>query len=85
MIDCPSIININSLIDINCYRLLSIIDLINCSVPDNFIPISKNKLGHKTLPESKMVERDVSLIALILCFFPSLLSFELVLFFSEPN
>ena len=34
MIDCPSIINMNRLIDIDCYRLPSIIDFINCSGPD---------------------------------------------------
>jgi len=34
MIDCPSIININRLIDIYCYRLPSIIDFIDCSGPE---------------------------------------------------
>ena len=33
MIDCPSIININRLIDIDCHRLPSIIDFIDCSGP----------------------------------------------------
>ena len=48
---------------------------------------NKLRLGYVTSPESKMAERDVSksLIALILCFFPSLLSSELVLFFTEPK
>ena len=36
-----------------------------------------------TSPESKMAERDVS--SLIFCFFPSLLSSELVFFFTEPK
>ena len=33
MIDCPSIININRLFDIDCYRLPLIIDFINCPGP----------------------------------------------------
>ena len=33
MINCPVIININRLFDIDCYRLPMIIDFINCSGP----------------------------------------------------
>ena len=54
----------------------------------NFIQKKKQfqkGLGFVTSPVSKMVERELSCCTDFLCFFPSLVSCELVLLFTEPK